>query len=152
MMSATLNWCLLSCLPDQMMVSSEFSLRFPVPVNLASAILMMASLLLFISRVACDSLPLRKIVRTFLNLTRVRRFGVRRSIIGLETSFRLWPPAVIKTFAWSISLQPGEVNSFAVVSGAGMFLLDVDAGPTLIPSPLSSWLGTDHDGVNNNNL
>ena len=38
MMSATPSWCLLSCLPDQMMVSREFSLCFPAHVHLASAI------------------------------------------------------------------------------------------------------------------
>ena len=44
MMSATPSWCLLSCLPDQMMVSPEFCLCFPVPVHLVSVIPVMARL------------------------------------------------------------------------------------------------------------
>ena len=44
MVSATSSWWLLSCLPDQMIVSPEFCLCFPVPVHLASVIPMMARL------------------------------------------------------------------------------------------------------------
>ena len=44
MMIVTPSWCLLSCLPEQMMVSPEFSLCFHAPVHLASAIPMMARL------------------------------------------------------------------------------------------------------------
>ena len=42
--SATPPWCLLSYLPDQMMVSPEFSLCLPASVHLASVIPMMARL------------------------------------------------------------------------------------------------------------
>ena len=44
MMSMTAIWCLLSCLPDQMLVSPEFSLCYPAPVHLDSVIPMMARL------------------------------------------------------------------------------------------------------------
>ena len=44
MTSSTPSWCLLSCLPDQMKVSPEFSLCFSAPVHLASAIPMMVRL------------------------------------------------------------------------------------------------------------
>ena len=44
MMIVTPSWCLLSCLPEQMMVAPEFSLCSPAPVQLASAIPMMARL------------------------------------------------------------------------------------------------------------
>ena len=44
MTSETPSWCLLSCLPDQMMTSPEFSLGFPAPVHLDYEIPMMARL------------------------------------------------------------------------------------------------------------
>ena len=58
MTSATPTLCLFSCLRDQMIVSPEFSLCFPAPEHLASAISMMARLQLFISRIDCACLPL----------------------------------------------------------------------------------------------
>ena len=51
-------------------------------------------------------------------------------------------PAVIELFTWFASLLQGEVNSIAVVSvGGGV------AGPTPNRPPVSSGLGTCHDGV-----
>ena len=56
-------------------------------------------------------------------------------------------PAVIKPFAWFVSLLPGEVNSFAVISVAGKFLWGGVASPTPSPPPFPSGLGTGHGGV-----
>ena len=44
MMSVTPSWCLLSCLPDQMMVTPECCLHFPTPVHLTSVIPMLTRL------------------------------------------------------------------------------------------------------------
>ena len=47
-------------------------------------------------------------------------------------SSRLWSPAVMKPFEWSVSLFPsGEVNTLVVVSVAGMFLFGGGDGPCL---------------------
>ena len=112
-----------------MMAHSEFSLCFTAPVHLAFSIPMMARFQLSTSRVACASHPLLK------SSTHVRRFGVMRSAIELETYSRLWFPAAIKLLALSVSLLlPGNANPFAVISIAGKLLWDGCAGPNPPPS------------------
>ena len=137
MMSATPSWCLLSCLPEQMIVSPELSLCFSV-LSIASAIPMIVD-----CSCSFHGLPVlvfsSESVLTFQNPTPVRHIGVRRSAIGLEMSSRLLSPAVIEPSAWSaLFLLPGEVNSFAVTSKKRVSFY---GGTSPTPNPLPFALG-----------
>jgi hypothetical protein len=117
MMRATPSSWLSSFLPDQMNTSHVLSFCLPVCVHLASVTARRFRLYRFISLTVCASFPVWYKVCTFQHPTCIWCFGIRRSTVGLGTSFWLWPPSFISPVAWSVSLPlPSEVFSLVFVS------------------------------------